>query len=302
MINLETIREKLENILNGTDTETSDFISQVNEKYFFNVATQGYDLKSIFDMQSGKNFIPVFVSSVGGTYNPIPDLKERSLSIQVDIYFPVRFKDDFYTYLTEFLEDVFVGKMLTYGTKKALHNISVPQYGEIDTFAVKQFKDFITNTYKMPFEVSEQWMNMSLTIYISTLADGFAFGNEATTIMTYVDSEDEIVSLAHPVFTTQTADANVETQSEQILGETQAKSLGVVSGYAFTIDLYIQDNNFFRHLLNDHYRGKIQNNRLTLATNFMGMSFLANCIISTANVNITKGQALKISLQVVRKK
>lgn len=302
MINLEQIREKLENLLNGTDEELGNLVSPNSDKYFFNVATEGFELKRIYDMQSGKNFIPVFIGSAGGEFNAIPDLGQYSLSIQCQVYFPVRFKDDFYIYFTNFIKNVFVGKMLTYGDEKALHNISVPQYGEIESFAVKEFQNFIINTYKMPVEVSEQWMTMTFVIYLSALNKGFAFGNEATASIIYISSEGKIENLPYPVYITQTSNANVETQSEQILGEKQAKSLGVISGYAFSIDLYIQNNGFFKSLLNDYYAGKIQNNHISLLNNLIGVWYVIDCIISTATVNITKGQPLTISIQLVRKK
>lgn len=302
MINLEQIREKLENLLNGTDEELGNLVSPNSDKYFFNVATEGFELKRIYDMQSGKNFIPVFIGSAGGEFNAIPNLGQYSLSIQCQVYFPVRFKDDFYIYFTNFIKNVFVGKMLTYGYEKALHNISVPQYGEIESFAVKEFQNFIINTYKMPVEVSEQWMTMTFVIYLSALNEGFAFGNEATASIIYISSEGKIENLPYPVYTTQTSNANVETQSEQILGETQAKSLGVISGYAFSIDLYIQNNGFFKSLLNDYYAGKIQNNHISLLNNLIGVWYVIDCIISTATVNITKGEPITITLNLVKGK
>lgn len=296
MINLETIREKLEKLLNGTDSEIGDLISPSSDKYFFSVATEGFELKNIYDMKSGKNFIPVFIGSAGGEFNAIPNLDEYSLSIQCQVYFPVRFKTDFYTYFTDFIKKVFVGKILTYKGEKALSNISVPQYGEIDTFAVKEFKNFVVNTYKMPIEVSEQWMSMSFVLYLSSVASSFVYGNTIKTKMVYKDKE------TNPIYARESIGANIQTESEQILGTKEAKSIGVISAYALSVNVYVEKNDFFEILLNDYFNGQIQNEKIQIQNELWFGSFSDDYIISSANLNIEKGETLTLSLQLVKRK
>lgn len=303
MVNLEIIRDKLENILNGTDSETSSLFSPASDKYFFSVATEGFEFKNIYDMESGKNFIPVFIGSSGGEFNPIPDLNEYSLSVQCQVFFPVRFKQDFYTYFTDFIRKVFVGKILTYEEEKVLSNISVPQYGEIETFAVKEFKNFIANTYKMPFEVSEQWMSMTFIIYLSGIGGDFIYGNLASGRIDY-----KTHSLANPIYAAKELSVNVQVESEQVLGQTESKSLGVVSGYATSVSLYVEKNSFFYALITDYYNGVLQNQPILMQEIlYFGNEYgpiikITNYIISTASLNIKKGEPITITLNLVKGK
>lgn len=304
MVNLETVREKLENLLNGTDEELGNIVSPNSDKYFFAVATEGFELKRIYDMQSGKNFIPVFIGSAGGEFNPIPDLNEYSFSVQCQVFFPVRFKADFYTYFTDFIRQVFVGKILTYEEEKVLSNISVPQYGEIESFAVKEFQNFIINTYKMPVEISEQWMSMTFVIYLSGISGDFIYGNDVSFSLTYY--EDEMFNITENDIVLAQADygVSVQLESEQVLGETQSKSLGVVSGYAITLPIYIKNTGFFKTIIGKYHSGELQNKRIDLKTvyNSLDITTEESYIISDATLNIAKGQPMAITLQLARRK
>ena len=91
---LTEVAQKISDILNGIDAETIG-ISRDNQ-YEFVVATEGFHLDYIYDKETKKNFIPVFIGSIGGENNPIPDLDESDTTIPVTIYFPVKFKDDFF--------------------------------------------------------------------------------------------------------------------------------------------------------------------------------------------------------------
>lgn len=176
MIVLSEVAKKLQNILNGIDSETSTIERPVS--YEFVVATQGFHLDKISDKETGNNFIPVFVSSMGGEYNAIKGLKQANYNIPITLYFPIRFKDNFFI-LNEFLVECFVGSYLNYGTLsgKCISNISVAQYGEIQDLDLKEFQTWATSLYQREIEVKEPFMSMNFTLYLSTVGDDFVFGN-----------------------------------------------------------------------------------------------------------------------------
>lgn len=191
MITLVDICSQLDKILNGTDPSVTE-PSPANEQYFFRVFTEGLYLTDIYDKKDGRNFIPVVVGALGGEYNPVPELEETDLSVKVVLYYPVRFKDDFYK-LNDFLIKVFVGKQRKFGTiNYALCNISVAQYGELQDIDFHQFDKWINNTFKQanPY-VAEVMMAMEFTLYLSTAkgigrtsSNGFIYGNDWKTKLT----------------------------------------------------------------------------------------------------------------------
>ena len=176
MIVLTDVAAKLEELLNGVG---NDFPFQ------FVVKSQGYHLDSIADHKKGYNLIPVFVSSLGGEYNPVPNLHEANFTYSVNIYFPVRFKEDFYQ-LNEFLENTFVGKKVQIGSQNPLCNISPAEYGEIVGVELSRFKSWVEEEYESTGgkffekeqEVCEEYMSMTFKLYCTTLGEGFMFGND----------------------------------------------------------------------------------------------------------------------------
>ena len=175
MILLTDVATKLQEILN------SYFLSD----FEFVVKSAGYHLDSIVDKQTSRNTIPVFVSQVGGEYNPVPNLHQINTTYEITLYYPVRFKDTFYS-LNGFLENTFVGKKLIFGTENALCNIGVAEYGEIiEVEALRRFENWIAeefegsvHLFKKEQQVNEFYMSMQFRLFTTTLGDGFMFGND----------------------------------------------------------------------------------------------------------------------------
>ena len=249
MINLEDISKKISNVLNGTDDETSE-ISRNNSymAYEYVVQTEGFQLDYNYNMSSGKNFIPVFVGSLGGAYNPVANLGESNYSIQITLYYPVRFKKDFYA-LNDYLYSIFVGKILTYGTQKARSNISIAQYGEIQDIDLKQFMQWAEQSYKMPKLIMEKWLSMTFTLYLTTAdnleeQDGLLYGESLKIIKMAYKGEilDNLTLISH------TSNLAGEPYSEQILGQSLHKTLISGSSQVFEIPFFIRNNNTYKNL------------------------------------------------------
>jgi hypothetical protein len=191
MILLNEVAEKLQKILNGTDSETASFSRATD--FQFVVATQGFHLDNII-AESGKNFIPVFIATMGGRFNPVSNLGQSEVNIPVTFYFPVRFKNDFFA-LNEYLADCFVGTQLDYGsiTGKCVSNISVSQYGEIQDLDLKQFIDWTQNVYRRTIERAEPYMSMTFTLFLNgsgTFTKNnetyrYLYGNEAKVTISF---------------------------------------------------------------------------------------------------------------------
>ena len=177
MILLTDVANKLEEILNSEDCPCD---------FSFVVKSAGYHLDSVSNKKKGYNQIPVFISQIGGEYNPVPNLKQVDYSYEVNIYYPVRFKEDFYN-INPFLQETFVGKKLLFGSNSALCNINVAEYGEIIDFeAIREFENWIQENFsesamhlfKRDEQVNEFYMSMKFRLYATSLGEGFIFGND----------------------------------------------------------------------------------------------------------------------------
>ena len=183
-MNFKLVAEKINRILNGVDSEIIALGFQNPTDFDFNVQATGFHLDHIKNEKKGVNFIPVFISSMGGTRNPVPDLKQANYTIPITFYFPVRFKDKLFL-LDDFLADCFVGRRLNYGTDEApvrcVSNISVPQFGEIQELDVlKEFASWTEKLYQRQLEVMEPYISMQITLYLSNASEDIIYGNDVT--------------------------------------------------------------------------------------------------------------------------
>ena len=177
MLQLDKIAKKLEAMFNGTDPEISSLTRPVDETFV--VETTGFYIDHIYDNQPNPkhNFVPVFISTVGGDYDPVPNIQRSSTNLAIRFYFPVKRKEFFFKF-QDYLVELFVGKIHDYDGTKALSNISVAQYGEIQELDFRQFKDWVQQTYKdLPIEENEVYLEATINLYLSTMADGYLFGN-----------------------------------------------------------------------------------------------------------------------------
>ena len=167
-MNLIDIVKDLDEVLNSAENPTP---------YYFNVRAVGVHIDRIDNREHHTNEILVFVSKVGGNYNPILGLNENTSTIQISIYFPVRFKEDMFL-LDEYLHQNYVGSTRPYGN--VISNLSVSQLGEIQDLDLTQFSKWASEFYEKPIEVMEPYMTLNLNLYLSEIADGYVYGNEIT--------------------------------------------------------------------------------------------------------------------------
>lgn len=232
MIFLNEVAQKLEALLN-------DSANPLSETYTFRVETEGFHIDHIEKADKSGNFIPVFISSMGGQFNPVKGLKQGSFVIPIAFYYPVRFKDDFFA-LQEYLAETFVGTKINYGTLsgKAVSNISAAQFGEIQDLDLKRFDKWIMDTYKKPIDVNEPYISMNVTLYLSTAAPGLLFGNDIKVNFSFKHGDKEY-SLTDIAWDGSSLQSNSQTQSEQAedaeVPESEAFPYGTGYGSSFKI-------------------------------------------------------------------
>lgn len=180
MIYLTQVCERLSEILNSTDNPVS---------YTYAVESVGYHWDRVY--KDKKNIIRVFVSSMGGAFNPVFGLGEANYTIPIIFYFPVRFKEDFFL-LDKYLHSVLVGA--SFGVDNSVSNLSVSQFGEIQNLDMKEFSSWSERTFQVPTDITEEYMTMQCTLYLSTLKEGYVYGNSVTAkLKHYIDMCELIV-------------------------------------------------------------------------------------------------------------
>ena len=299
MILLNEVARKLQNILNGQDSEvgTNGSVVQATNPtdYEFIVYTQGFHIDKVYDQNSGKNFIPVFLASMGGQYNPVPALKQATYTIPVAMYFPVRFKEDFFA-INDFLASAFVGTNLTYGTNsgKAISNISVSQYGEIQEMDLDQFKEWVEEKYRRAINIHEPWMTLNFTLYLSTAGSTFVWGNGATISLstkinttTYTDTD--------VAFVQSSIQSQTQSVSQQKLGTYESAGFPFGTSYGSGFSVYVKDTSFYQQVVEKWFAGTIQNMTFDLSISFLGKTFTRTCYVESMNLVIQKGQLATIT-------
>ena len=238
MIILSEVASKLEKILNGVDSETNTLTNPT--PYYFVVETEGFHIDHVERPTARKNFIPVFVSSLGGQFNPVKGLKQGSYTFQVTFYFPVRFKENFFA-LGDFLVDAFVGSILTYGevSGKAVSNIGAPQFGEIQDVDFKEFDSWVNDTYKKPIEKMEPYLSMVVSLFLSNAAPGLIYGNDFKYDLSFTYG-DNTYSLTDLDWDGASLQSNAQAQSEQEEEATvpEAESFPFGTAYAASFKIY----------------------------------------------------------------
>lgn len=180
MIYLTQVCERLSEILNSSDNPVS---------YTYAVESVGYHWDRVY--KDKKNIIRVFVSSMGGAFNPVFGLGEANYTIPIIFYFPVRFKEDFFL-LDRYLHSVLVGA--SFGVENSISNLSVSQFGEIQNLDMKEFSSWSERTFQVPTDITEEYMTMQCTLYLSTLKEGYVYGNSVTAkLKHYIDMCELIV-------------------------------------------------------------------------------------------------------------
>lgn len=267
MINLETMAQKINNVLNGTDPEIpSGLVSPANEHYFFRTFSEGLFLSEVADMNTGKNFIPVVVGAYGGENNPVAGLGEQDRNVLIQILFPVRFKEHMYL-LEDYLDEVFVGKLLTFGSQKAVCNLSPAQFSELQDFNFHEFSQWVENIYLKKLDVNEVYMAMTITLYISTAknvgnTDGFVYGNSYSFSFSIGSKIGGVytpsMTDSAPVFVDQADGSSTQISSQQLLGDKYSKGVGLATSYNKTIEVYVKNNDGYTWLINKFLAREIQ--------------------------------------------
>ena len=299
MIILSEVAQKIQNILNGSDSETSTLTNPTD--FLYEVQTEGYHLDHIIG--ENRNFIPVFISSMGGSYNPVPQLKQSNVVIPIVFYFPVRFKESFFA-LNDFLVDVFVGKQLDFGTVsgRAICNISVAQFGELDSMDVlKEFQSWVANKYQRRIDVMETYLSMTINLYLSNADSNYVYGNDVKISLSINDTDyvDDDVAFAQASVQSQS-----QSQSEQIIGDSESQGLPFGVAYGSSFAVYYKNSAFYRYLVNEWFSGNAQTLRFTLslqigedddANDIEAPVFSRTCYVESVNLIIQKGELLTIT-------
>lgn len=314
MIILSEVAEKIQAILNGADSETSTLVNPLSGAYNFVVKTTGFHIDSIADNTKQKNFIPVFVDSLGGQFNPVKGIAQGSFSIPIAFYFPVRFKDDFFA-LGDFLVKAFVGTSLNYGavSGRAISNISAPQYGEIQNVDFNQFKQWVDSNYQRTIEKMEPYLSMSITLYLTTAADGLLFGNDIKADLKIELPNGDEYTLEDIDWDGASLQSNTQATPEQEEGEAESDSVPFSTTYGQSFKVYPNFNKlaknetnkyFYRELISAWLSGETQTMKATITFKFgdpeWGLTYTRECFIQSVVTPLEKGQLFSLTITLAK--
>ncbi len=285
MITINQIAIELENILNGTSGNIPEGATMPFDG-LFGVRTEGFVLDHVHDYEAGRNFFPVFLGSLGGDYNPIPDLEQIDMNVPVSIYFPVRFKDRMLE-MQDFLNKVFVGRAIGFNQGEdgkygqyAVCNISIAELGEITDLDVDQYgnsilkglNEFIAEQYRMPVKTNEPWICLTFSLYMATMKDALStadgapiYGNAYQVFIQYADWKEIVTTDGIAV----ALGASTESQQGFALGNGVSERLGtayaVTSALSYTLECPVRRNAFWHEVMSQMMKGTLDLNGFELA-------------------------------------
>lgn len=250
MFVLEEIAKKIEDVLNGFESD-----------YEFSVATQGYHFDKIANHKTGKNFVPVFIELMSGDNEPIPGLNMASYDIETTIYFPVRFKHDFFM-LQDKLNNAFCGQVINVGelTGKCVSNLSVPTYGEIQDLDLNEFRDWVETIYRKEISVSEPYQTMTFTLYFGTVKQGIPFGNNVEYYLSFSYEDNSTTIEMHEVkllWDIPSSQLDVSTVGQQLFLHARQGVLPSITTRARSIMFYADNNDTIATLFKLYFSGEI---------------------------------------------
>lgn len=284
-MNLDSIVTLISDVLNDVDN------NPVNE-FYYDVQSTGYHADTILKREQGRNIIRVFVSQMGGSYNPVQGLGEVTLAIPITFYFPVRFKEQFFN-LDEYLHDFFVGRSID----GMIANLSVASYGEIQNLDFKEFKNWADNLYKTPIEVMEQYLSMTVTLYLSSINEDYLYGNEVTASLSW---DNKTMALT---FVDGSVQTNSNSVDDQVLGTKEARGLpyGVAFGSSFAF--YLSKTTACKDFMTKWKTHWFEDNAISLTITIPSLgtennpfTITKSCYLRSFMLPITKGQPMKATI------
>ena len=303
MILLNEVATKLQKIFNGVDAEIVNKGIESPTDFYFAIETTGFHIDHIKNNQLGKNFIPVFIDSMGGDYNAVPALKQATVSIPVVIYFPVRFKEQMFA-LNDFLAECFVGQFLTYGTKtgKCISNISVAQYGEIQQLDLKQFATWVENKYQKTIDNMEPYMTMQFNLYLTNASQKYLYGN-AVSYQLSITIDGKTYTDDKLVWASSGTGYSNSPVAQQLIGvDNYAKNVSNISNYSKSILVYPDFTKEmwqkFLTAYNNRETNLIESLTLTKIYDFgeSNQSFAQTQLILSINENIALGDLISYTI------
>lgn len=296
MIYLPEITKFIESALNGTNRWTYGIERPTDLHY--KGKTVGFHLDSINDDRLKTNVIPFVVDLAGGSFNPINDLEQAEYSVQVALYFPVRFKEQMFA-LTSFVEKAFVGKVYPYGeqTGRCVSNVSPVRFGEIIHTDLKQFVNYINTNLGIAFDITENYMSMEFTLFLSSAAEGFVYGNDVSVRLRMIDSNGQDSGMKNVIFADGSFQGNSQPASQQLLGATipEINSLPINSAYGSSFSVYVKNDEFYKNIFKEMFAGTLQKCKFYVEIYFLGQTYNKECFLASENFVFRYGQIATIT-------
>lgn len=300
MIELKELQQKLSNILNGLDSSTSIYDNSCDD-FYFAVKTYGTRLETIANQELKRNVIPVYINGVSGNIEPIENLNEVDSSFDVYIYFPIKYKEQFFK-LSNFLLSALNAKTYNYGTisGNALTTLSVPELDEIQDLQLNELSSFLEQDYNLSISKTEQWGILSFSLYFYQVAnlgeeDGYILGNQVKYYITYKGLTEEITA------TQRIINYEADTYSEQVFSDSETASIAKNGITTWTINPYIRNNTFWKTFLYDFENGDLYNETIILKTVYPFATYQRELLISNCVSVDELGELKSVTLTLTKK-
>lgn len=307
MIDIQDLQSKLNKMLNGIDNPNNIKIGDYISDFEFVALSYAQYLDALYNTNTKKNKIPVYISEPNGSIEPVPSLGEINMEYNITLYFPIRLKDTFFKLMNYFI-DVFAGRYIDFEGNSgiALCNITVPSFAEIGEQEFTQFQDYLVNHYKLPTQRTEMWGAYNFTLYLHQLKglgyeNGFILGNDVSYKLAFVyDSKTYSEDI---VLTSSARNYVSDPMSQQLMGGLETLAINKNSSYSDSIQVYAKNNTFWNTFRDLYEEGKLQNITFTLTKTYAydNKSFEKELILTSCPQAIEYGSAITYTFAFAKK-
>ena len=248
------------------------------EKGVFRVKTYAEFLDSRVDDETNENFIPVYIDSPFGNFEPIPNLLYLSQQYSITLYFPIELKDTMYDIVNDIVPQ-FVGKSIYIGenTGNAIANIDTPTFQSIGVNNVEELQEWCNDIYKRKIRKSSMYVAMSFIIHLTQATNGI-FSNSITYTLTINGITESILRNESSLV------QNNNLYSQQLENGLATTSNVDTTSNGVSFTAFVENNEFWQNFINLRNSNELSQATITLTKSYNGS--ISNVADKTYNVCI----------------
>ena len=251
------------------DTLNEDISIPYEYDLWFKVRTYAsfLDDRTLVNGNNKYNFIPCYIDSPSGSFQPLSNAIISSYQYALKMYFPIEEKEKIFEILTERLSEQFVGQIIGNEGEEEIINMGVAQFSQINIANVNEFQTWVSDLYGEKIRKSNYYIEVSIPLYLSNgkakNGNNLALGNEFIYEISIKDNDtDTMIINNYQIIRNETTSSVVNSlQTEQLENTYLAHNVVASTNYVETFNMFIDTQTLTPNLLSKILNGNINDTK-----------------------------------------